>query len=230
MIKIRLGAILVDCEAISQGELRSSLKEQKKTGKRLGEILVEHGALTRRALETFLCLQGNLRKVVALAGLALVLGGCATGTSAVERPTGSRGADYYGTSTAVTPYETRYNKVREYLCTASGFAYEEERAGADNWQLPEETEKKGRGDCEDKAIWLYSKLLKEGFEDVRLVVGKQREDSSGFHTWVAWYPDHKVYILDPTLESEVWEINKFPQGYYQPYYSFYREKSWKHQG
>jgi len=99
---------------------------------------------------------------------------------------------------------------------------------ADYWQLPEETEKKGRGDCEDKAIWLYSKLIKEGFTDVRLVIGKYRESSPYFHAWVVWYQEDKIFILDPTKNRSIWELRDYPAGYYQPYYSYYKNKKWRH--
>ena len=61
----------------------------------------------------------------------------------------------------------------------------------DFWQFPEETEHLGRGDCEDKAIWLYAKMLAEGFDDVRLVLGKYIESDTVFHAWVVWYPQIK---------------------------------------
>ena len=93
-------------------------------------------------------------------------------------------------------------------------------AMADYWQLPDETEKRGKGDCEDKAIWLYSKLLKDGFADVRLVIGKYRRSDILFHAW--------VFILDPTKRKTVRELKDFASDYYQPYYSYYREKRWCH--
>jgi len=139
-----------------------------------------------------------------------------------------KGYDYQGKPAAVTPFEFKYKRIREYLGDAYQFRYEHEKKNADYWQLPEETERLGKGDCEDKAIWLYSQALKDGFDDVRLVIGKTREDTRGFHAWVAWYPKGKVYILDPANDGEMWEIEQYPKGYYKPYYSFYRDKSWRH--
>ena len=71
-------------------------------------------------------------------------------------------------------------------------------------------------------------VWENGFDDVRLVIGKEKENSRLFHSWVAWYAGGKVYILDPTADSEMWEIKKYPKGYYRPYYSFHRDKSWRH--
>lgn len=135
--------------------------------------------------------------------------------------------DYQGTPTSTTPFDSKYKCVKNYLRTAYQFKYEADK-GMDQWQLPEQTERRGRGDCEDKAIWLYAKLLKDGFNNVRLVIGRQKEGDQTLHAWVAWYEQGKVYILDPTSENLIWEICKYPKGYYKPYYSFYWGKAWDH--
>lgn len=169
--------------------------------------------------------------------LFTIFTGCAASTS--------QNYDYKGVVIEKTPYDNKYKKVKEYLDKAASFSYEEDRnsdrlltsslikiemrgSKADYWQLPEETEKKGRGDCEDKAIWLYSKLIREGFEDVRLVIGKYRDSSTSFHAWVVWYSGDKIYILDPTKNKGIWDIKDYPSGYYKPYYSYYRNKKWRH--
>jgi hypothetical protein len=100
----------------------------------------------------------------------------------------------------------------------------------DWWQLPEETERRGAGDCEDKAIWLYAKLLEEGFEDVRLVVGKYRTDQPGCHAWVVYYHSEKVYILDPTKAGRPWQAKHYPKGFYWPLYSYSKDNRWCHPG
>ncbi len=64
--------------------------------------------------------------------------------------------DHYGSPTIRTPYDTRYQKIREYLKEAKNHIhYKAEKKGTDYWQLPLETEYLGTGDCEDKAIWLF---------------------------------------------------------------------------
>ena len=142
--------------------------------------------------------------------------------------------------------QSSMDQVKALLVRASRFAYVADAAptGAwktrlvgDYWQLPEETEHLGRGDCEDKALWLYAKMLAEGFDDVRLVIGKYRQSATVFHAWVVWYPriqgedgavEQRIYILDPTKHRGVWQAKQYPRGYYQPYYSFHRSQRWRH--
>jgi predicted transglutaminase-like cysteine proteinase len=125
-------------------------------------------------------------------------------------------------------YDRQYRKVRKYLETASRFQYKADTVGGDYWQTPYETEKLSMGDCEDKAIWLYSELIKEGFEDIRLVLGNYRRSRSSFHMWVNWYHNGKVFILDPTDNEGIWRADEYPKDFYEPSYSFYKDKSWKH--
>lgn len=103
-----------------------------------------------------------------------------------------------------------------------------ERRSPDYWQLPEETEARRAGDCEDKAIWLYAILIQEGFTNIRLVVGKYRIDQSDYHAWVAAYLGEAVYILDPTINNGIWEVDRYPEGFYKPMYSYYKGKRWQH--
>ena len=52
-----LGTMLVAAEAITQAQLNQGLKQQKRTGKRIGETLVEQGVLDQEALDEFTDLQ-----------------------------------------------------------------------------------------------------------------------------------------------------------------------------
>lgn len=99
---------------------------------------------------------------------------------------------------------------------------------SDHWQLPAETEERGAGDCEDKAIWLYARLIQDGMNNVRLVVGKYRINQSAYHAWVAAYLDEKIYILDPTINNGIWAASQYPEEFYVPIYSFYKENRWQH--
>ncbi len=53
--KTRLGDILRRCGAISERDLKSALKEQKKSGKRLGEILLKKSLVTEEVMRRALC-------------------------------------------------------------------------------------------------------------------------------------------------------------------------------
>jgi len=115
--------------------------------------------------------------------------------------------------------------------TANGLKLDShKREGSLNeyWQLPEETEDRGAGDCEDKSIWLYTRLIQVGFENVRLVVGRYRTDKASYHAWVVCYLDGKIYILDPTMNDGLWEARQYPKGFYRPVYSFSRDRRWHH--
>jgi predicted transglutaminase-like cysteine proteinase len=97
----------------------------------------------------------------------------------------------------------------------------------DNWKLPPKTEI-GGGDCEDKAIWLYWKLIEDGFKRVRLFVGKHRNSDKFFHAWVIWYTERGNFILDPTNDDMVWPTKSYPTGFYEPYCSYFKDKKWRH--
>ncbi|MBI5617861.1 MAG: Flp pilus assembly complex ATPase component TadA [Gammaproteobacteria bacterium] len=58
--KIRLGDLLVENKMISQQQLDAALADQKKSGRKLGKILVENGYLREDALLTFLSKQLNV--------------------------------------------------------------------------------------------------------------------------------------------------------------------------
>jgi hypothetical protein len=102
------------------------------------------------------------------------------------------------------------------------------RATYDYWQLPAETEDRGAGDCEDKAIWLYARLIEMGLKNVRLVVGKYRIDQPAYHAWVVCNVSGRVYILDPTMNKGFWEARHYPKGFYQPAYSYSQGRKWRH--
>ena len=54
MAKKKLGEILVEKEAITHDQLTQALAEQKRTGERLGRVLVNLGFITERELIKFL--------------------------------------------------------------------------------------------------------------------------------------------------------------------------------
>jgi hypothetical protein len=160
-----------------------------------------------------------------------------TGYSTLSTPYDSKyqnvqySPNYYeptGISTPVIPYDKKYQKVHEYLETASRFEYKADVQGADYWQSPSETERLGTGDCDDKAIWLYSKLIKEGIDNIRLVLGNYKSGDISVHMWVNWYQDGQVFILDPTIDNGIRSSFEYWTDYYQPFYSFHNGEKWNH--
>jgi hypothetical protein len=104
---------------------------------------------------------------------------------------------------------------------ARSFRYVPDKPGKDTWQTPDETDMRRAGDCEDKAVWLYAQLKKNGYSNVRLVIGRMRASSRGFHVWVSLTNSQGQYlILDPTAQKKIWEHSSFSDGEYTPLYSF----------
>ncbi len=68
----------------------------------------------------------------------------------------------------------------------------------DVWQTPQDTFKKGTGDCEDMNMLLASALLAEGY-DVCVVVGSTNPEENYInHAWVLLKLSGKSYYLDTT--------------------------------
>ena len=228
---VKLGQLLVATKVLSVKNLNRALKTQKRCKRFLGEILVENGAISRNILALALSVQKKILVLTAFALLSGSVAGCATLSSDYYGNTSagtSAQYDHIGTEAKTTPYDDRYKKVKNYLKTASRFKYKADGDGADYWQLPSETERLGKGDCDDKAIWLYSKLLKNGFDDVRLVVGNYKRGKLSVHMWVNWYHNGHVYVLDPTIDNGIRQTEEYSKDFYRPYYSFHRDTKWKH--
>ncbi|MHB8256656.1 MAG: GspE/PulE family protein [Acidiferrobacterales bacterium] len=58
--KIRIGDLLIEHKIISQEQLNAALAEQKKSGRKLGRVLIENGYLTEDQLLDFLARQLNI--------------------------------------------------------------------------------------------------------------------------------------------------------------------------
>ncbi|MGR3173084.1 MAG: hypothetical protein ACUZ8N_00605 [Candidatus Scalindua sp.] len=217
---LKLGNILIAKEMLTFRHLMKAIRIRRHCKKFLGEVLVEIGAISRVVLALALKSQ---RKALTMTLLALMTGSLA---SCVAYSPGHY--DHTGTSTPVTPYNNKYQKVHEYLETASRFEYKADVRGADYWQLPSETERLGTGDCDDKAIWLYSKLIKEGIDNIRLVLGNYKSGEFSVHMWVNWYQDGQVFILDPSIDNGIRSAYQYWKDYYQPFYSFHKGEKWTH--
>lgn len=71
----------------------------------------------------------------------------------------------------------------------------EGKTATDVWQTSLETQRLGRGDCEDSAIFLCDWLLTRGFQ-ARVALG--RYGDLGGHAWVVVRLDDKEYLLEST--------------------------------
>jgi len=112
---------------------------------------------------------------------------------------------------------------------AKTFRYLTDAKNHDKWQTPEETEARWSGDCEDKAVWLFAQLKKNGYEGTRLVIGRQNLSSRGLHVWVTLdNSDGTFYVLDPTAQKRVWRSTDFSDGSYKPLYSFDGVNRYRH--
>jgi len=218
--RIKIGRLLVATGLVSQKAVKRALTLQRKKKKLLGEILVEEGEICAKLLSLTLKSQKKILILIAGSIIGLSALGCATVEASYY--------DHMGTPVQTTPYDIRYDRIKEHLKESRKILYKQEEAGRDYWQLPVETEFLGTGDCEDKAIWLYSKLLEEGFDDIRLVVGDYVTGKESRHVWISWHYEGRTYIIDPSTNDKIWEADKYPEGYYKPIYSFYRNSKWKH--
>ena len=96
------------------------------------------------------------------------------------------------------------------------FHYRSDKRRADSWQSAEETVKSYSGDCEDKAIWLYTQMRRNGYDDVSLHIGKYAPSSRKFHMWVTTRDESgTLLLLDPTMQRKPWPIDSFPKKNYK---------------
>jgi predicted transglutaminase-like cysteine proteinase len=126
------------------------------------------------------------------------------------------------------------SRIQRYLNRVRHFRFQEEPVltsgkHEDHWQLPEETENLGSGDCEDLAIWLYCHLLDEGFTNIRFTLGLAGSQQKAMHAWITWYERGKAYIIDPSRRGGIYGVDRCGSITYQPCYSYYFERKWHHQ-
>jgi len=123
----------------------------------------------------------------------------------------------------------RLNRNDDFLdcfSKACEIRYVKEADGMDYWQSPKETEKKGEGDCEDKAFYLED-LLEEKRLEASAVMGIADLNRSlkTNHSWVE-YEGNEKWILDPTSGDIIRKkdlIMKAPEKYIETRYPFSRE-------
>lgn len=118
---------------------------------------------------------------------------------------------------AVTTPPDEAKPVELLFRMAKGLRYSADRKSDDQWQPADKTTKYFSGDCEDKAIWLYTQLQRNGYRDASLVIGRYAPTSRVFHMWVTYRePDGGMLLLDPTIQRKPWDPGAFPEKLYKP--------------
>ena len=164
------------------------------------------------AIAVLLCLSGTTGQA-----FLDVLGGSLIPATPFDSRLASAGAFSYGQSL----FPGQIHSSDELFVTARSIRYQADPTGVDRWQSPDETQARWAGDCEDKAIWLFAELKKNGYSDVRLVVGRFRSIDRGLHVWVTLADDQNhVFVLDPTEQRKIWTAADFGKEYYRALYSF----------
>lgn len=70
----------------------------------------------------------------------------------------------------------------------------------ENWPHPEVTESRIWADCKGKSLWLADRLLRLGYANVKIVIGRIPKEQMG-HAWVELQFKDKTYILDGTYRG-----------------------------
>ena len=110
--------------------------------------------------------------------------------------------------------------VEQIFSQAETFQYTNDTVG-DDWQNPAVTEKLKAGDCEDMAVWVYQQLKRNGYANVRIMVGRFEAAEKDFHTWaVCSNEGGDDLIVDPALQRRIWKRSDLLPEVYVPAYSF----------
>jgi hypothetical protein len=86
---------------------------------------------------------------------------------------------------------------------------------------PEVTEALGEGSCQDKSLWLASRMNDDSIE---YVIGRARGSSNGLHAWLQWKSHGHAWVLDCTNYSKPIRRDQIPHGQYVPYYHWSKDK------
>ncbi len=99
------------------------------------------------------------------------------------------------------------------------FHYSWDKERREEWQSAEETSRLFSGDCADKAIWLYTHLRRNGYQNVSLVIGRYSPSSRVLHMWITYVePSGNTLLLDPTIQRRSWKVEDFSKKFYKPLY------------
>ena len=126
-----------------------------------------------------------------------------------------------GVFDTVTQPALRAEPMQVLLMKAHLFRYtSEDRSKKETWQSADETARIFQGDCADKAIWLYTHLKKNGYQNVSLIIGRYSPSSRVLHMWVTYVEPSSgnTLLLDPTMQRKAWKVTDFPKRFYKPVY------------
>jgi hypothetical protein len=101
------------------------------------------------------------------------------------------------TAPPASPAPQDNNPLLDAFEKATAIRYQSDQNG-DYWQSPAETKALGRGDCEDKALYLQHLLRQAGVETQVTFGLEHRKNSRQMHAWVECKLQGSLYILDPT--------------------------------
>lgn len=69
------------------------------------------------------------------------------------------------------------------------------------WPSPSLVEQRGWSDCKGKCLWLADRLLRLGYKDVKILIGRVPDLDTG-HAWVEMTHKGGTYILDGTYRGK----------------------------
>ncbi len=118
------------------------------------------------------------------------------------------------------PHKSKPRSANELFMIARSYRYVSNPENI-RWQSAEETSLKGSGNCADKAVWLYTELKKNGYNNVSLMIGKYHSFDSIFHAWVVYVDkSEQTWLLDSAMQIQPWKAGDLPESFYVPFYSF----------
>ena len=84
----------------------------------------------------------------------------------------------------------------------------------DHWQTPGETVRRGKGDCEDQALYLHHLLRNDRIGSTVVFGIRDLENAETGHAWVECEMFGERYILDPTCRLVAARKDLSPTLYY----------------
>lgn len=100
------------------------------------------------------------------------------------------------------------------LAEVSQIQYVPDPPGEDSWQTPEQTVRRGRGDCEDVMLLFQDRMRRKGYA-VDLVFGLQHAGAKHGHVWCEMDWQGRRLIIEPRTNA-LYHRDKLPALFYIP--------------